>query len=394
MAQKLLYTIVVMKSPRFLKRFLWLLLVGFLPIGFVGTAWSYPAASGREGDFLSWGAGARALALGKAYVALATDATASYWNPAGLAFAEFPEVSALHAALWEGTQYEFLGVALPTMAGGTFGGFGSVLATPGLERRDDENNVLSGTFNSSKAGLGVAYAWSPQPGWGAGITLKWLGRWFDQEPTGFFTFDLGVRFEWASWGSVGVVLQHAAAARYGDTSDGLPAVLRAGLVIQPLADLGRLVADGEWVAEERVGRWRLGWESAFFGPLVVRAGLDGGELAGGLGVRIDALRVDYAGAWHTLLGMSHRFAVATTWGESRWALRGAEAEAAFAKAVEALAEANASGDPEIARAARENARAALDTVLSVDPLNKAAGALRQRLETERLSSHEPTPDAR
>src|SRR5690606_23429395 len=36
------------------------------------------------GDFLSIGAGARALGMGSAYVAVADEVTAAYWNPAGL----------------------------------------------------------------------------------------------------------------------------------------------------------------------------------------------------------------------------------------------------------------------------------------------------------------------
>jgi len=38
----------------------------------------------RTGDFLTVGVGARALALGEAFAGIADDATAIYWNPAGL----------------------------------------------------------------------------------------------------------------------------------------------------------------------------------------------------------------------------------------------------------------------------------------------------------------------
>ena len=36
------------------------------------------------GEFLNNGAGSRALGMGGAYVAVANDVTAGYWNPAGL----------------------------------------------------------------------------------------------------------------------------------------------------------------------------------------------------------------------------------------------------------------------------------------------------------------------
>jgi hypothetical protein len=59
------------------------------------------AASGFAGEFLAVGAGARGLALGNAYVAIAQDATAGYWNPAGLARAEH-EVHLMHAERYDG----------------------------------------------------------------------------------------------------------------------------------------------------------------------------------------------------------------------------------------------------------------------------------------------------
>ncbi len=46
--------------------------------------WAQELGAGDAAHFLREGIGARARALGGAYVALATDTTATYWNPAGL----------------------------------------------------------------------------------------------------------------------------------------------------------------------------------------------------------------------------------------------------------------------------------------------------------------------
>ena len=52
-------------------------------------------------DFLTTGVGARALAMGGAFTALADDATASYWNPAGLTQLERREISLMHSSMFD-----------------------------------------------------------------------------------------------------------------------------------------------------------------------------------------------------------------------------------------------------------------------------------------------------
>ncbi len=62
-----------------------------------------PLAAGRyAGDFMMIGAGVRALGMGGAFVALANDGSAIYWNPAGLSLLRESEVSAMHAFLYKG----------------------------------------------------------------------------------------------------------------------------------------------------------------------------------------------------------------------------------------------------------------------------------------------------
>lgn len=66
-------------------------------------------------EFMNIGAGARGLGMGGAQVSSAYDATAGYWNPAGLAFIrEEPTFSAMHAAYFSGIgKYDFLAGAIP-----------------------------------------------------------------------------------------------------------------------------------------------------------------------------------------------------------------------------------------------------------------------------------------
>ena len=72
------------------------------------------AASGYAGEFLGLGAGARAAALGSAYVALADDATAGYWNAAGLSALSTRQVHLMHAEHFSGfIQRDFVAIARP-----------------------------------------------------------------------------------------------------------------------------------------------------------------------------------------------------------------------------------------------------------------------------------------
>jgi len=66
------------------------------------------------GEFMSMGVGGRALGMGGAYVALSSDVTNGYWNPAGLSTLRFPELAAMHARQFGGVvNYDYVAVAAP-----------------------------------------------------------------------------------------------------------------------------------------------------------------------------------------------------------------------------------------------------------------------------------------
>ena len=70
------------------------------------------AASTKPGfAFLKLGVGARAMGMGSAYVALADDPTAVYWNPAGLAGAEGAQVVVMHNEWIQDFRQEFAAVS-------------------------------------------------------------------------------------------------------------------------------------------------------------------------------------------------------------------------------------------------------------------------------------------
>ena len=65
-------------------------------------------------DFLAGGVNARALGMGGAYVSLADDVSAGYWNPAGLSHLRYPEISYMHVERFSGAvSFDYGAVAIP-----------------------------------------------------------------------------------------------------------------------------------------------------------------------------------------------------------------------------------------------------------------------------------------
>ena len=69
-------------NPCFLKRILFFVIVIAFPLAI--NAHSEVAFDALHGSDLGMGIGARAIGLGGAFVAIADDASATFWNPAGL----------------------------------------------------------------------------------------------------------------------------------------------------------------------------------------------------------------------------------------------------------------------------------------------------------------------
>ena len=105
--------------------------------------------------------GARAGGMGEAQVAIANDAYASYWNPAGLAFQEGSELAIMHVNwlpnLADDLYYEFLGFRkqFPTL--GTLGGH-LIYLNLGEQVRMDEYAQYQGKFTSYMMAAAVSYS--------------------------------------------------------------------------------------------------------------------------------------------------------------------------------------------------------------------------------------------
>jgi tetratricopeptide (TPR) repeat protein len=269
---------------------------------------------GMPGAFMSWGAGARSLGMGKAFVAMADDATATYWNPAGLAKLSRNELTALHTVLWGGTVYDYISYVHPTKTGGTFGFSGTRLFLGGFEGRDQYNRKTHG-FEDIQSAYGVSYGQKVLETLSIGATLKKMSHTLDDHTSGSYILDVGSLYSPFENLNLGANLQNLLALTSG-TSDELPLVARVGMNYKLLREKLSIGADMRATIGWEGGMpYYLGAEYWAMSYLALRMGMDPEEFNLGFGLRYNDYGLDYAYATHEL-GGSHRVSANISFGTS------------------------------------------------------------------------------
>jgi len=120
---------------------------------------SQTVISKYAGEFMAIGVGARALGMGGAYVAIANDVTSSYYNPAGLANINYPQIVLMHAEQFGNlVNYDYAGVAIPFGTDMSFGISAMRLAVDGIPDTRDALVIRNTTtrlsdINDPRAGI-------------------------------------------------------------------------------------------------------------------------------------------------------------------------------------------------------------------------------------------------
>lgn len=188
----------------------WLLILLFC----ITKAHTYAQFRKYSNEFLNIGAGARGLGMGSTQVATAEDATAGYWNPAGLAWVtDNPSISLMHADYFAGIgKYDFISGAFPLAQGNQTLGFSllrfgvdDIPNTLFLVQPDGSvnyNNIQS--FSSADYAFLVSYAkvlkddGDNQLSWGANTKIIYRKVGSFANAWGF-GFDLGAMYKTGKW---------------------------------------------------------------------------------------------------------------------------------------------------------------------------------------------------
>jgi len=154
------------------------------------------AYGGTSGEFLLLGAGARGAALGGAYAALATDVTALYYNPAGLAQMSRPSLMVSTYSYVAQTRYSWVGLALPLGGGaraiGLSGGSFGFSDQPVYTLDDPDGNGQ--TYGVSETYLAGTYSQNFSDRFSAGFTAKLISDKLGSTQATGIAFDFGTNF--------------------------------------------------------------------------------------------------------------------------------------------------------------------------------------------------------
>ena len=342
------------------------------------------ATGGQPGQFIAWGAGARSLGMGKAFFAVSDDASATYWNPAAMTQIDRKEIMALHAALFADTNFNFISYVHPTAKYGVFGanitrlysgGFEKIAVTFDSSQEDIVQIENLGTFDDSRLAFTAAYGKKIRENLSIGFSAKYLTHTLDTSVSGGVTTDITMFLEGLNHTLPGIKLafglNNLLSASMGDTDDVLPIIFRAGASHRFLKDKLLVAMDIEKPMPANLG-WHIGTEYWLMNYLAMRLGFEGEsgirETTAGFGLKYRDYGLDYAFSLHDL-GLTHKVSASWKIGDSVKAGR----QAVVARLMKEAVESYRKGDLLLAHNR-------LEKLLDIDPTNKDAQMMSQRLQ--------------
>jgi len=153
--------------------------------------------------FLEIPVGAPAVGMGTAFVSLANDPTALYWNPAGAVALQQNEVVAAHMGWIADTRFDFAALVLPLGDFGTLGISYTSLSMDDMKVRTVELPEGTGEyFSAGDIAAGVSYARKLSERFSVGFTGKYIHQTIWHASASAFALDFGTMFRTDLFGSM------------------------------------------------------------------------------------------------------------------------------------------------------------------------------------------------
>lgn len=312
-----------------------LMVVGLIATG--GTAFAAEFAKvGTVGTkFLEIAVGARGAAMGNAFNAVSDDATAMFWNPAGLTNIDNTQVSVERIEWLADITYNAFAAARSLNNGMTVGIFAASLNSGDIEETTVAQPDGTGRmFNVTDILVGAAYAAKFTDKFSFGANAKFVREDLDGDIANAWAVDVGTLYD-THWRTVKLSMairnfgpEIQLDGGYHDYDNGqslddetpyleyqFPMTFKLGASMSPVKDL-LLAAELEH-PNDNIERYNIGAEYGMMDMLFLRGGYTFNHntlgMSAGLGVRLDVsgynLGVDYAFSDYSVLEEVHRFNV-------------------------------------------------------------------------------------
>ncbi len=274
--------------------------------------------------------GARAAALGDAYVSEAYDASTIYWNPAGLPYVYYTQVVASFASEKLPTNdiitTENVAVPLPRVGNWAFGLGGTLHQIGSI----DSQSPLKG-LKYSQVGFDLAAARVIIPAFSVGAAIRTRYAKNNYNSLWAVSGSLGVFYAPAPGVTYGFIYQGLGSGinyPYYQTTDvfdlergNLPKTFQAGLSMRyPENPLDQEIISIAFTNQKVIGvgglEYKMGVEAFLFPFLVIRGGYWTGPASAaakiGGGIRLGSFQFDYAYAGSQEEPKFHQFTIAFT----------------------------------------------------------------------------------
>lgn len=146
--------------------------------------------------FLRIPVGVRGTAMGSAFVAIADDPSAMFWNPGGVARIEHVSLFVDHSPWLPGLSFNYFGLVLPLQRFGTVGVNVTAMTTEEMERTTIDQPMGTGeTFSAGSVAIGVVYARNLTDRFSIGANFKFINESILNSSASGFAIDIGTLYD-------------------------------------------------------------------------------------------------------------------------------------------------------------------------------------------------------
>ncbi|HRN26662.1 MAG: PorV/PorQ family protein [Ignavibacteriaceae bacterium] len=286
-------------------------------------------------QFLKIGVGGRATAMGDAFVAVANDVSALYWNPAGLTQFSENQVMFSHNQWVVDINHDFIGAVYHLDETNTFGVSVTSLSMDEMKVTTEYAPFGTGEyFGFSDLGISVSYSRKMTDQFSFGGTVRYIEESLDRLKMRGIMIDLGTYY----WTGLGTSRFAVTVSNFGNdiAPDGEvvlvgnrtksdwqsfspPTMFRIGFAIEPYEDEQNKITTSIQLNHPNDNSENLSlgfeyvWNKMFYARGGYKINVDEQNYSFGAGVNVPVsianISVDYAYANFTRLGSAHRFSI-------------------------------------------------------------------------------------